>query len=53
MLNLAVFNGGALTTPAALPYLMAPLIAILLLTLGIVLIVDAMDEIFNPRLREE
>ncbi|WP_169946382.1 ABC transporter permease [Microbispora sp. H11081] len=53
MLNLAVFNGGALTTPAALPYLLAPLIAILLLTLGIVLIVDAMDEIFNPRLREE
>ncbi|MCT9934196.1 ABC transporter permease [Planotetraspora sp. A-T 1434] len=53
MLNLAVFNGGALTTPAALPYLLAPLLAILLLTLGIVLIVDAMDEIFNPRLREE
>ncbi|MDI9582145.1 MAG: ABC transporter permease [Thermobispora sp.] len=53
MLNLAVFNGGALTTPAALPYLLAPLLAILLLTLGVVLIVDAMDEIFNPRLREE
>ncbi|GAA1301831.1 peptide ABC transporter permease [Planotetraspora silvatica] len=53
MLNLAVFSGGALTTPAALPYLLAPLLAILLLTLGIVLIVDAMDEIFNPRLREE
>ena len=32
---------------------MAPLLAILLLTLGIVLVVDAMDEIFNPRLREE
>ncbi|SDG28184.1 peptide/nickel transport system permease protein [Sinosporangium album] len=53
MLNLAVFGGGALTTTAALPYLMAPLLAILLLTLGIVLVVDAMDEIFNPRLREE
>jgi peptide/nickel transport system permease protein len=53
MLNLAVFGGGALTTTAALPYLLAPLLAILLLTLGIVLIVDAMDEIFNPRLREE
>ncbi|GAA4566257.1 ABC transporter permease [Planotetraspora kaengkrachanensis] len=53
MLNLAVFSGGALTTPSALPYLLAPLLAILLLTLGIVLIVDAMDEIFNPRLREE
>ncbi|WP_248960827.1 ABC transporter permease [Sphaerisporangium perillae] len=53
MLNLAVFGGGALTSAAALPYLLAPLLAILLLTLGIVLIVDAMDEIFNPRLREE
>jgi peptide/nickel transport system permease protein len=53
MLNLAVFGGGAMTSMAALPYLLAPLLAILLLTLGIVLIVDAMDEIFNPRLREE
>ncbi|GAA2874660.1 ABC transporter permease [Streptosporangium fragile] len=53
MLNLAVFGGGALTTTAALPYMMAPLLAIMLLTLGIVLVVDAMDEIFNPRLREE
>lgn len=52
MLNLAVYQGGALLTPAALPYLLAPLGAILLLTLGIVLIVDALDEIFNPRLRE-
>ncbi|GAA4534027.1 MULTISPECIES: ABC transporter permease [Nonomuraea] len=53
MLNLSVFGGGALTTTAALPYMLAPLLAILLLTLGIVLVVDAMDEIFNPRLREE
>ncbi|WP_406314097.1 ABC transporter permease [Streptosporangium sp. NBC_01639] len=53
MLNLAVFGGGAMSSPAALPYLAAPLLAILLLTLGIVLAVDAMDEIFNPRLREE
>ncbi len=53
MLNLAVFSGGALTTTSALPYLLAPLGAILLLTLGIVLVVDAMDEVFNPRLRED
>lgn len=53
MLNLAVFGGGAMTTTAALPYLLAPLLAVLLLTLGIVLVVEAMDEIFNPRLREE
>ncbi|MCF6474080.1 ABC transporter permease [Nonomuraea sp. MG754425] len=53
MLNLAVFQAGAMITPSALGYLLAPLLAILLLTLGIVLVVDAMDEIFNPRLREE
>ncbi|MCK2218889.1 ABC transporter permease [Actinomadura sp. ATCC 31491] len=53
MLNLAVFQAGALITPNAIGYLLGPLLAILLLTLAIVLVVDAMDEIFNPRLREE
>lgn len=52
MLNLAVFTGGALQSPQALPYLLSPLVAILLLTVGIVLFLDALDEIFNPRLRE-
>ncbi|MEP7020788.1 MAG: ABC transporter permease [Pseudonocardiales bacterium] len=51
MLNNAVFNAGALTSTQALPYLLSPLICILVLTLGIVLVVDAMDELFNPRLR--
>lgn len=53
MLNNAVFTGGALNSTAALPYMLAPLMAILLLTIAIVLVVDALDEIFNPRLREE
>lgn len=53
MLNRAVFDYGAMTTPSAVPWMLAPLLAILLLTLAIVLVVDAMDEIFNPRLREE
>jgi peptide/nickel transport system permease protein len=52
MLNAAVFQSGALISSDALPYLLAPLGAILLLTLGVVLIVDALEEIFNPRLRE-
>ncbi|MEY9929235.1 peptide/nickel transport system permease protein [Catenulispora sp. GP43] len=52
MLNQAVFSGGAMETPAALIYLLAPLVCILLLTLGIVLFLDAIDELFNPRLRE-
>ncbi|MBS2538577.1 ABC transporter permease [Catenulispora sp. NF23] len=52
MLNQAVFSGGAMETPSALIYLLAPLVCILVLTLGIVLFLDAIDELFNPRLRE-
>ncbi|MBW8806116.1 MAG: ABC transporter permease [Catenulisporales bacterium] len=52
MLNQAVFSGGALESPDALFYLLAPLSCIVLLTLGIVLFLDAVDELFNPRLRE-
>lgn len=52
MLNLAVFSGGAINSTQALPYLLSPLVAILLLTLGVVLFLDALDELFNPRLRE-
>jgi peptide/nickel transport system permease protein len=51
MLNLAVFSAGAITTTKALPYLLSPLVCILLLTLGIVLLLDGVDELFNPRLR--
>lgn len=51
MLNLAVFSAGAVGSAQAATYLLAPLVAILLLTLGIVLVLDAVDEFFNPRLR--
>jgi len=53
MLNMAVFSAGAMSSPDALPYLLSPLLALLLLTLGIVLFLDAVDEMFNPRLRED
>ncbi|RYL94473.1 ABC transporter permease [Sporolactobacillus sp. THM19-2] len=53
MLNMAVFSAGAMSSPGALPYLLSPLLALLLLTLGIVLFLDAVDEMFNPRLRED
>lgn len=53
MLNMAVFSAGAMTSPQALPYLLSPLLALLLLTLGIVLFLDAVDEMFNPRLKED
>lgn len=52
MLNIAVFSAGALTSTHALAYVLSPLICILLLTLGIVLVLNAVDEWFNPRLRE-
>jgi peptide/nickel transport system permease protein len=52
MIQLAV-NNGVTETGTGLTYLLAPLISILVLTLGVVLLVDAMDEVFNPRLRED
>lgn len=52
MINFAV-DAGVTTTGIGLGFLLAPLGAILLLTLAIVLLVDAMDEVFNPRLRED
>ena len=52
MIQLAVTNG-VTQTGTGLSYLMAPLVSILLITLGVVLLVDAMDEVFNPRLRED
>lgn len=51
MLNQAVFSAGAMNSTQALAYLLSPLICVLVLTLGIVLFLDAMDELFNPRLR--
>jgi peptide/nickel transport system permease protein len=52
MLHIAVFSAGALTSPQALAYVLSPLVCILLLTIGIVLVRSAVDEWFNPRLRE-
>lgn len=51
MLNIAVFSAGALTSAQALTYLLSPLVCVLLLTLGMVLVLDGADEWFNPRLR--
>lgn len=52
MLNLAFFQAGAMYTTRSLLYLISPIACILLLTLGVVLLLDAVDEILNPRLRE-
>jgi peptide/nickel transport system permease protein len=52
MLNLAVFQAGAIGSSQGVAYLLSPLVAILLLTLGVVLLLDVVDEFFNPRLRD-
>jgi peptide/nickel transport system permease protein len=51
MLNDAVFQAGALTSTHALSYLLSPLICILLITISLVTLANAVDEFFNPRLR--
>jgi peptide/nickel transport system permease protein len=51
MLNIAVFQAGATTSTRALSYLLSPLICILLITISLVTLANAVDEFFNPRLR--
>jgi peptide/nickel transport system permease protein len=51
MLNNAVFQGGAITSTRGLSYLLSPLICILLITISLVTLANAVDEFFNPRLR--
>lgn len=51
MLNFAFTQSGAMYNSSALAYLLSPLAAILLVTLGVVLFLDAVDEMLNPRLR--
>jgi peptide/nickel transport system permease protein len=51
MLNNAVFQANAMTSPRALSYLLSPLICILAITLALVTLANAVDEFFNPRLR--
>ncbi len=53
MLNMAYSQAGALYTPQAYHYLLAPIIAVVLLQAGLILFSYAIDEIFNPRLRTE
>jgi peptide/nickel transport system permease protein len=51
MLNDAVFQAGALTGTRGLSYLLSPLICILLITISLVTLANAVDEVFNTRLR--
>ncbi|WP_322802647.1 ABC transporter permease [Thermoflexus sp.] len=51
MLNLAVFQTGAIYIPNALHYVIAPMAAIVLFQLGAIFFAHGLDEILNPRLR--
>lgn len=53
MLSNASGTGGAIYDPKSAMYLFAPIIAILLLQGAVVAILGGVDELFNPRLREE
>lgn len=50
MLNLANIRG-AVYLPSALPYVLGPTAAIVLLQFSLVLTLRSLDEVFNPRLR--
>jgi peptide/nickel transport system permease protein len=51
MLNFAVTQAGALYSTNSMWYLIAPIACIILLQVGSVLFVRALEEVFNPRLR--
>jgi len=43
---------GAMFNPDAMPYIVAPVVMIVLLQLGLILLTRTLEEILNPRLRE-
>jgi len=51
MLNMAFTQSGAMYTKSGLLYLLSPLACIMLVTFGVVLFLDAVDELLNPRLK--
>jgi peptide/nickel transport system permease protein len=51
MLNTAMTQANAVTSPRAMSYLLSPLICILLITISLVTLSNVIDEFFNPRLR--
>jgi ABC-type dipeptide/oligopeptide/nickel transport system permease component len=50
ILNLA-YNNGALYTPGTVHWLVLPMVAIIGLSFSFILVAQAMDRLFNPRLR--
>jgi peptide/nickel transport system permease protein len=51
MLNMAIFQTGAIYVPSALPYLLSPMGAIILFQYALICFASGIEEIFDPRLR--
>ncbi|MFH1726197.1 MAG: ABC transporter permease [Elusimicrobiota bacterium] len=51
MLNLAAFSTGSIFVPNALPYLLSPMLAIVLFQYSLICFGSAVENLFDPRLR--
>ncbi|WP_194286882.1 ABC transporter permease [Halomicrobium sp. LC1Hm] len=51
MMNAAVNRAGAISSPAAFHWLLVPMVAVIGLALGLTLLAQGADRIFNPRVR--
>lgn len=51
MMDAAVNQAGAVSSPAAWHWLIAPMVAVIVLSLGLTLLAQGADRIFNPRVR--
>lgn len=51
MMNAAVNRAGATSSPAAFHWLLVPMVTIIVLALGLTLLAQGADRIFNPRVR--
>ncbi|WP_436932176.1 ABC transporter permease [Halosimplex halobium] len=51
MMNAAVGRAGATSSPAAFHWLLMPMLAVIFLALGLTLLAQGADRVFNPRVR--
>jgi peptide/nickel transport system permease protein len=51
MMNAAVNRAGAVSSPAAFHWLLVPMLTIIILALGLTLLAQGADRVFNPRVR--
>ncbi|WP_435335893.1 ABC transporter permease [Haloarchaeobius sp. TZWWS8] len=51
MMNAAVERAGAVSSPAAFHWMLMPMLCIIILALGLTLLAQGADRIFNPRVR--